>query len=77
LFQNLKLEMISKICLFNDCNVSCVVINVVFICISVASLVKKLGMALKRIECLRLRLKRARFDSRMKMKIKYSLRKRF
>ncbi len=48
-------------------------IHVLFI-FSVVCLNKKLNLALKRIDRLKCRLKRARFDSKMKKKIPYRLR---
>jgi hypothetical protein len=50
-------------------------INILIIFISVETLSRKLYLALKRNEQLIVRLRRARFDSRMGRKVKYVLRK--
>jgi len=62
-------------CFFCRSNKKCS-IYFCFFYFSVVRLTQKLNLALKRNLRLKLRLNRARFDSRMKMKVPYLLRNR-
>ena len=58
------------------CSNKCSILFVDFL-FSVDRLNKKLILALRRINRLKLKLRRARFDTRMKMKVSYFLRDRY